>query len=66
MIDDRKDISLRAAEATTTEERKTAVESLRKFLTARERPRLGVSDEELEAAILEALRSERPNYRQMP
>ncbi len=66
MTDDRKDISFRAIEATATVERKAAVENLRRFLTARERPRPDVSDEELEAAILEALRSERPNYRQMP
>jgi len=66
MTGDRKDISLRAIVAAATEEQKAAAENLCKFLAARERPRPGVSDEELEAAILEALRSERPHYTQMP
>jgi hypothetical protein len=59
-------ISLRALPAEKSAEQKAAAENLCKFLAARERPRPGVSDEELEAAILEALRSERPHYTPMP
>jgi hypothetical protein len=59
-------ISLRALPAAKSVEQKAAAENLSKFLAARERRRPGVSDEELEAAILEALRSERPHYTQMP
>lgn len=46
-------------------ERRAAVEKLRSFLEG-DRPRAGVSDEECEAALLEALQSERPKYAQMP
>ena len=46
-------------------ERRAAVEKLRSFLEG-DRPRASVSDEECEAALLEALRSERPSYAQMP
>jgi hypothetical protein len=46
-------------------ERQTAVEKLRRFLEG-DRPRAGISDEEGEAALLEALRSERLGYKQMP
>ena len=46
-------------------ERQAAAEKLRMFLEG-DRPRAGVSDEECEAAILEALRTERPAYTQMP
>jgi hypothetical protein len=59
-------ISLRALPAGKSAEQKAAAEKLCKFLAARERPRQGVSDDELEAAILEALRSERPHYKPMP
>jgi len=59
-------ISLRAFPAAKSAEQRAAAESLCKFLAARNRPRPGVSDEELEAAILEALRSERPHYTPMP
>ena len=55
-------ISLRALPAAKSVEQKAAAENLSKFLAARQRPRTGVSDEEFEAAILEALRSERPHY----
>ena len=47
-------------------EQKAAAEKLRAFLQAHDRPRAGVSDEECEAALLEALRSERPAYMRMP
>jgi hypothetical protein len=46
-------------------ERQAAAEKLRSFLKG-DRPCAGVSDEECEAALLEALRSERPAYTQMP
>jgi hypothetical protein len=46
-------------------ERKAATEKLRRFLEG-DRPRAGVSDEECEAALLEALRSEHPTFAQMP
>ena len=46
-------------------ERQAAAEKLRSLLEG-DRPRAGVSDEECEAALLEALRSERPAYTQMP
>jgi hypothetical protein len=46
-------------------ERQAATEKLRRFLDG-DRPRAGVSDEELEAALLESLRSERPAYMQTP
>jgi hypothetical protein len=59
-------ISLRALPTTKSAEQRAAAENLCKFLAARERPQPGVSDEELEAAILEALRSERPHYTPMP
>ena len=47
-------------------ERQAAAEKLRMFLEKSDRPRAGVSDEECEAALLDALRSERPAYTQMP
>jgi hypothetical protein len=47
-------------------ERQAAAEKLRKFLEGSGHSRAGVSDEECEAALLEALRSERPAYTQMP
>lgn len=43
-------------------ERQNAMEKLRGFLMENDRPCAGVSDEEAEAALLEALRSERPDY----
>jgi hypothetical protein len=46
-------------------ERQAAAEKLRRFLEG-DRPRAGVSDEDCEDAILEALRIERPAYTQMP
>jgi len=57
-------ISLRAFEpqAPSTLERQAATEKLRRFLEETDRPRAGVSDEELEAALLEAIRSQRPHY----
>lgn len=59
-------ISLRAfAPPVSTPERQAAAEKLRAFLEG-DRPRAGVSDEECEAALLEALRSERPAYTQIP
>jgi hypothetical protein len=59
-------ISLRAfAPPLALPERQAAAEKLRRFLEG-DRPRTGVSDEECEAALLEALRSERPGYTQIP
>jgi hypothetical protein len=46
-------------------ERQAAIEKLRKFLEG-DRPHAEVSDEECEGALVEALRSERPAYAQMP
>jgi hypothetical protein len=46
-------------------ERQAAAEKLRQFLEG-DRPGAGASDEECEAALMEALRSERPAYTQMP
>jgi len=62
----RESISLRTFPAEKSAEQKAAAENLVKFLAAKQRPVPGVSDEELEAAILEALRSERPHYTPMP
>jgi len=47
-------------------ERQAAAEKLRTFLEKRDHPRVHISDEECEAALLEAMQSERPNYAQMP
>jgi hypothetical protein len=59
-------ISLRAfAPPVASAERQAAAEKLRSFLEG-DRPRTGVSDEECEAALLEALRSERQAYTQIP
>jgi hypothetical protein len=57
-------ISLRAfaPNAPTLPKRQAAAAKLRKFLEQADRPRAGISDEELEAALLEAIRSERPNF----
>ena len=63
---DQEAVSLRAFEPLFTPDRQAASEKLRKFLEETTRPRPGVSDEELDAAILEAIRSERPNVRPMP
>lgn len=61
-------ISLRAfaPPPAATPERQAAVEKLRSFLQEAGRPRAGISDEEMEAALLEALRSERPHYTPVP
>jgi hypothetical protein len=48
---------------TVAQDRQRAAEELRKFLNTPRKPRLGVSEDELEDAMLEAIRSERPNYR---
>lgn len=60
-------ISLRAFAplAKVSAESKAAVEHLRAFLESSDRPRAGVSDEESDAALLEAIRSERPNFTMM-
>jgi len=55
-------INLREIPSEKSAEQNAAAESLAKFLAAKRGPRPGGSNEELEAAILEALRSERPNY----
>ncbi|MGA2206662.1 MAG: hypothetical protein ABSG10_08000 [Terracidiphilus sp.] len=57
-------ISLRAfaPQASAVPERQAAAEKLRRFLEETDRPRPGISDEELESALLEAFRSERPHY----
>ena len=60
-------ISLRAfAPPAATPERQAAIEKLRNFLDGADRQRAGVSEEECEAALIEALRSERPAYTRMP
>ncbi|MDR3773195.1 MAG: hypothetical protein P4L26_07605 [Terracidiphilus sp.] len=64
-LSERETISLRTLPREKSAEQKAAAANLVKFLAAKRRPRPGVSDEELEAAILEALRSERPRYTPM-
>ena len=60
-------ISLRAfAPPAATHERQAAIEKLLSFLNGTDRPRASVSEEECEAALLEALRSERPAYTRKP
>ena len=61
-------ISLRAFEPppVAAAERQAAAGKLRKFLEEADRPRAGVSDEQVEAALLEAIRSERPHYTPAP
>jgi hypothetical protein len=61
-------VSLRAFEPPTLDlpKQQAAAEKLRRFLEETERPCAGVSDEECETALLEAIRSERPSYAQMP
>ncbi len=61
-------ISLRAfaPPPVSVPERQAAAGKLRGFLQKSDRPSAGVSDEECEAALLEALRSERPAYTQVP
>ncbi|MGA2216478.1 MAG: hypothetical protein ABSG51_00215 [Terracidiphilus sp.] len=61
-------ISLRAFAPPQIESAKqhAATEKLRMFLEQSDRPRAGVSDEECEAALVEALRSERPEYTPVP
>jgi hypothetical protein len=60
-------ISLRAFEPPVAgAERQAAAGNLRRFLEETDRSRNGASDEEFEAALLEAFRSERPHYTPMP
>jgi hypothetical protein len=60
-------ISLRAFEPPVANaERQAAAEKLRRFLEETGRPRSGGSDEEFEAALLDAFRSERPHYTPVP
>jgi hypothetical protein len=60
---DREAVSLRAFEPpTVSETQQRAVEELRRFLETPGRPQPGVSDEELDAAITEAMRTVRPHY----
>ncbi len=60
---DREAVSLRAFEPPAiSETQQRAVEELRRFLETPGRSRPGVSDEELDAAITEAMRSVRPHY----
>ena len=47
----------------SAQDRQRAGEELRKFLNTPRPPRPDVSDRELEEAMLEAIRSERPNFR---
>lgn len=66
-IEEAEAISLRAfAPPAASPERQAAAEKIRKFLETGDRPRAGVSNEECEAALLEALRSERPSYTPVP
>jgi hypothetical protein len=63
---DRETISVSTLPPSALANRQAAAEKLQKFLEETVRPRPGVSEEELEAAILEAIRSERPRFRPMP
>ena len=61
---DREQIDVSALDdPTVAKDRQRAAEELRKFLSTPRKPRPGVSDHELEEAMLEAIRSERPNFR---
>lgn len=65
-VQDAEAISLRAfAPPAAAPERQAAIEKLRNLLES-DRPRAGISDEEREAALLEALQSQRPTYKPMP
>ena len=61
-------VSLRAFEPPKLDlpKRQIAAEKLGRFLADTDRPRTGISDDECEAALLEAIRSERPTYVQKP
>jgi hypothetical protein len=63
-LSDQEAVSLRAftRQPVGTFEKEAAREKLLDFLSKTERPRPGVSEEELEAAFLESMRSVRPNY----
>jgi hypothetical protein len=62
---DRESISVSTVSGPTTAERQVAREKLINFLNDPGRKRPSCSDEELEDAITEAMRSVRPSYRPM-
>jgi hypothetical protein len=59
-------ISVHTVSVPTAAERQAATEKLRSFLMDSGRPRPNCSDEELEDALNEAMRSVRPSYRPLP
>jgi hypothetical protein len=65
-LGDKDAVSLRALPDEKSPEQRAAAEGLIKFLEARRKLRPEVSDEDLESSMLEAIRSERPNFRPMP
>jgi hypothetical protein len=62
---DRESISVSTISVPTTAERQVAREKLINFLNDPGRPRPAVSEEELDEAITEAMRTVRPSYRPM-
>jgi hypothetical protein len=62
---DRDAISVHTVSVPSAAERLEATEKLREFLQDTKRPIPNCSEEELEDAITEAMRSVRPNYRPM-
>jgi hypothetical protein len=62
---DHDSISVHTVSVPTAAERLAATEKLRVFLTDAGRLRPGCSEEELEDALTEAMRSVRPSYRPM-
>ena len=65
MTDCRAEARLSATREDDSAKRKAAAEHLRAFLEGRKRIQPEVSDEEFEAAFLEAMRSVRPGYREL-
>ncbi len=62
---DRESVSVNTISVPTAAERQAAKEGLLNFLNEPGRPRPNCSEEELEDAITEAMRSVRPSYRPM-
>jgi hypothetical protein len=60
---ERETVVLKAFPTPSREDRQAAAAGFRSFMEKMAESRPIVSDEEMEAAMLEAIRSERPNYR---
>jgi hypothetical protein len=59
-------VSVHTLSSPTATERLAAAEKLRTFLQAPDRPTPNCSEEEMEDAITEAMRTVRPSYRPFP